>query len=138
MVLQDIRRALRSSLGFGLVFLVIALVNAAGSGGLSTARLGLTHWQLDLPVLYIGGALVVGVVIGVCKPLTRTLPGAMVVGCLIAFPLTVALSPIGMPGSAWRVRLEVSAWIALVLGPLYTWAVWSKPATNAPGTGRGE
>jgi hypothetical protein len=75
----------------------------------TAARLGLTHWEVQLPLLYIGGAVIAGTVIGLTKPLSRTLPGALVVGSLVAFPLLLVISPIAVQNRTLLDRLGDSA-----------------------------
>ena len=123
----DVRRGIQSSLCLAAFFLLIALVNAVRSKGQAAAQLGLTHWEVQLPLLYIGGAVVAGAVIGLAKPLTRTLAGAMVLGVLVAFPLLLVVSPIAVPKRSLLDRLVDSTLLAVLLGPIYAWAVWSKP-----------
>jgi len=124
-VRRDVKHALRLSLRYGVVFLVIAVLQAVATKGASLSRYGLAYWQL--PIVYVGGALIVGTLLGLLKPLTGQLRGAMVVGAIIAFPLVLGLSPIAIPTASLLARLATSLVTAAVLGPVYAWVMWRRP-----------
>ena len=104
------------------------------SGGSAFARLGLTHWPLQLPVIYIGGAVFTGVMLGLFKPLTTTLGGAMIVGALVVFIIAFALSPISVPAESWPMKLAASGIVGVIGGPAYAWAFWINPRRKKDGT----
>ena len=118
---------MRSCLRYGVIFLALAMVSASMSAGRGLARLGLAHWPLQLPVIYIGGAVFTGVMLGLFKPLTASLGGAMIVGALVVFTIAFALSPISIPAESWPLKLAASGIVGVIGGPAYAWAFWIRP-----------
>ncbi len=122
----EIVRTVRTALGYAAVFSILAALQSTQvSGRAFLDRFGLRLWEVI--AVYFGGAVTAGLVVGVLKPLARSLPGAMVVGVIAVYPAILALSPVGLPDAAWRERATASLVLASMLGPAYAWALWERP-----------
>jgi len=119
-------RAVRTALGCAAVLSAFVTLQSALTHGRALERYGLRLWEVI--ALYFGGAVVAGLVVGLLKPLTRTLLGAMIVGVVAVYPALLALSPIGLPDRPWTARFTGSLLLASVMGPVYAWALWQRPS----------
>jgi hypothetical protein len=117
----DVRRSAKAGLWIGLALFAFGALRLMSGG---SAPVMSFLWLL--PVYAVGGALAGGAV-GLVKPLTTHLPGAMLVGALLTFPVILAISFFVAPSASLSFRLKASVVIAAILGPFYALALWRSP-----------
>jgi hypothetical protein len=114
--------------GFSLWVALLSVLR--GSTDFAKYRLNLGQ----IIALYFAGGAVAGAIVGVLRPYTKHLIGAMLVGFIAAIP-AVALaygamesSPLSWSGSDWIVVLISSAFLGPMMG-LIRWNQTRKPST---------
>jgi len=73
---------------------------------------------------YYGGALVVGTIVGILKPLTRSFLGACAVGTVAAFPYTFIVALVIGRGIPLSKTILVATGVSAIVGCTYAWALW--------------
>jgi hypothetical protein len=101
------------------------------------AKYNVTAQQI-IPV-YIAGATIAGVIVGLARPLVRWLLGAMVVGAIAGVPFMIGVStamdgPVtSWTGADWSTAIGSGILLGLVAG-FMLW--WKSPYAGAPPKGR--
>jgi len=89
--------------------------------------------------IYIMGLTLAGVIVGIARPLTRWLPGALVVGAIAAVPLMIGVcvakyGPVNRwTGDQWSTAILSGVLFGIVVGWM---AWWDSPYAGAPRKGR--
>jgi hypothetical protein len=123
---------LRWGIGWGIGLAAIYSVIALPLGLLRGCglRIGGESFSTGRIILiYFGGGILGGLTLGLLRPLTRTKPGAAIVGALVAFPLSYMMV-LFLDKSAGRELLTASL-LALILGPLFGLKSWEPPEDHS-------
>lgn len=124
MKLADLGRNVRWGLTQGVVFAVIACV--------TVTLFEIPRWQMYreqawlVMGIYFASAIGAGAIVGVLRPLTRHLIGAMLVGIVAAIPFGLVGSTISGSTSLKHIDWTFIAIIALPCGPLAGAIRWSQ------------
>ena len=109
--------------GWGLVLAAILLIAASLvylAAFIGAASVGLSFWRLVL--VYLGGGLLGGLVVGLLRPLTRSHLGAALVGVVAAVPVGVGVRLLRNGLAPWS---DKDTWalaiFALALGGVVGW-----------------
>jgi len=111
---------------FGLLYCLVAVVIFAVQGNEP-----FEHNQVTLPAvlaLYLCSGILAGAIVGGLKPLTRTKPGAMLVGLVAVTPLAFGIGTMlwGFP-SSWTSDIWITMGIfILIFGPAGANTLWGK------------
>lgn len=120
---QNARWGANHGLAIGIVFVLWAIVLRITTGQRAFAANHTTFGAVVL--LYLLGGPVAGALVGLCRPITRRLPGALLAGVIAGVPVAVAgrLALVGFqPPSA--LDLWILGALSLYLGPLTAFLFW--------------
>lgn len=111
---ERVLTAIKIGLGFGVLFSAwVALITLIGGPeALRRYHVGLA----ELVAFYLGSGLVIGGIVGVLQPLTKTKLGAAVLGIIACFPMSIALQ-YTLHGWYWDSNAKITtAIVTLVFG----------------------